>query len=38
MSAAYRWRIHRNVLIYIVVLLTLMGAMAWAEQWASHAT
>ena len=32
-SAAYRWRIHRNVLIYIGVLVTLMGAMAWAEQW-----
>ncbi len=32
MSSAYRWRIHRNVLIYIVVLLSLMGALAWAEQ------
>lgn len=32
-SAAYRWRIHRNVLIYIGVLVTLMGVMAWAEQW-----
>jgi cation/acetate symporter len=33
MTRAYRWRIHRNVLMYIVVLLTLMGALAWAEQW-----
>jgi cation/acetate symporter len=32
-SSAYRWRIHRNVLIYIGVLVTLMGVMAWAEQW-----
>ncbi len=32
-TSAYRWRIHRNVLIYIVILLSLMGAMAWAEQW-----
>lgn len=32
-SAAYRWRIHRNVLIYIAVLVTLMGIMAWSEQW-----
>lgn len=32
MSSAYRWRIHRNVLIYIVILLGLMGALAWAEQ------
>jgi cation/acetate symporter len=32
MSSTYRWRIHRNVLIYIVVLLTLMGSLAWAEQ------
>ena len=32
MSSAYRWRIHRNVLLYIVVLLSLMGALAWAEQ------
>ena len=32
-SSAYRWRIHRNVLIYIGVLVALMGVMAWAEQW-----
>jgi len=32
-SSAYRWRLHRNFLIYILILLSLMGAMAWAEQW-----
>jgi cation/acetate symporter len=32
-TAAYRRRIHRNVLIYIAILLSLMGTMAWAEQW-----
>lgn len=32
-SSAYRWRLHRNFLLYIVLLLGLMGAMAWAEQW-----
>lgn len=26
-------RFHRNVLIYIGILATLMGAMAWAERW-----
>jgi cation/acetate symporter len=31
-AAAYRWRIHRNVLIYIAILISLMGATAWAEQ------
>jgi cation/acetate symporter len=31
MSASYRWRLHRNVLIYVVFLLSLIGAMAWAE-------
>jgi cation/acetate symporter len=30
-SSAYRWRLHRNVLLYIVVLLVLLGVMAWAE-------
>ena len=29
--AAYRWRLHRNVLIYIVLLLSLIGLLAWAE-------
>jgi cation/acetate symporter len=29
--ASYRWRLHRNVLIYLVFLLSLIGAMAWAE-------
>jgi cation/acetate symporter len=32
-TAAYHWRLHRNVLIYIAILLTLLGAMAWAERW-----
>lgn len=32
-TSAYHWRIHRNVLIYIFILTTLMGAMAWAERW-----
>nr|WP_315136013.1 VC_2705 family sodium/solute symporter [uncultured Limnohabitans sp.] len=32
-TAAYHWRIHRNVLIYIGILVTLMGAMASAERW-----
>ena len=31
MTSAYRWRLHRNVLIYIVFLLVLIGALAWAE-------
>jgi cation/acetate symporter len=29
----YLWRLHRNVLIYIAILITLFGAMAWAEKW-----
>ena len=32
MSAAYRWRLHRNVLLFVVLLLLLLGGMAWAEQ------
>lgn len=32
MSSVYRWRLHRNVLIYIFVLLALIGVMAWAER------
>jgi cation/acetate symporter len=32
-SAAQAWRLHRNVLVYLGVLLTLIGAMAWAERW-----
>ena len=32
MSASYRWRLHRNVLLFLVLLLLLLGAMAWAEQ------
>ena len=31
-SARYRWRLHRNVLLFVVLLLALLGAMAWAEQ------
>lgn len=30
--AAYRWRLHRNVALYVVVLLALLALMAWAEQ------
>ena len=29
--AAYQWRLHRNVLIYALLLLFLLGGMAWAE-------
>ncbi len=29
--AGYRWRLHRNVLIYTVLLLSLIGLLAWAE-------
>jgi len=29
--AAYQWRLHRNVLAYVVLLLCLMGIMGWAE-------
>ena len=32
MPASYRWRLHRNVLLFVLLLLVLMGAMAWAEQ------
>ena len=32
MTSAYRWRLHRNVLIYVAFLLGLIGAMAWAER------
>ncbi len=31
-SARYRWRLHRNVLLFVVLLLALLGAMACAEQ------
>lgn len=33
LAAAYQSRLHRNVLIYIAILLMLLGAMAWAERW-----
>ncbi len=29
--AAYRWRLHRNVALYVVALLALLALMAWAE-------
>ncbi len=32
-TTAYHWRLHRNVLIYVAILVSLMGAMAWAERW-----
>ncbi|PIT73413.1 VC_2705 family sodium/solute symporter [Limnohabitans sp. G3-2] len=32
-SSSYHWRIHRNVLIYMAILVCLMGAMASAERW-----
>ncbi len=32
MPASYRWRLHRNVLFFVALLLILMGVMAWAEQ------
>ncbi|MBD8050857.1 VC_2705 family sodium/solute symporter [Limnohabitans sp. JUR4] len=28
---SYRWRLHRNVLLFIALFLCLLGAMAWAE-------
>jgi cation/acetate symporter len=30
--ASYRWRLHRNVLLFVLLLLVLLGSMAWAEQ------
>ena len=32
-TTAYHRRLHRNVLIYIAILVSLVGAMALAEQW-----
>ena len=29
--AAYQWRLHRNVLAYVLMLLGLMAVMGWAE-------
>jgi len=29
--AAYKWRLHRNVMLYVLVLICLLGAMGWAE-------
>jgi len=31
MSRSYRWRLHRNVLLFIALFTGLLGAMAWAE-------
>ncbi len=31
-SAAYRRRLHRNVLLFVLLMLLLLGGMAWAEQ------
>lgn len=31
LQKAYRWRLHRNVLLYVVILFVLLGLMAWAE-------
>jgi cation/acetate symporter len=30
-TAAYRWRLHRNVLLFVLLLLALLGGMVWAE-------
>ena len=32
MQRAYRWRLHRNVLLYVLIFLALLGLLAWAEQ------
>lgn len=32
LSSSYRWRLHRNVLLYVFFLLSLIGVMAWAER------
>ena len=32
LQKAYRRRLHRNVLLYVLILLVLLGLMAWAEQ------
>ena len=31
MSSSYRWKLHRNVLLFVLLLLVLLGVMAWAE-------
>ncbi len=30
--ATYKWRLHRNVLLFVALLLSLIGVMSWAEQ------
>ena len=32
MAVSYCWRVHRNVLLFVFLLVSLLGAMAWAEQ------
>ena len=32
MPASYRWRLHRNVLLFVLLFLVLLGGVAWAEQ------
>lgn len=32
MPVSYRWRLHRNVLLFTVLFLCLLASMAWAEQ------
>ncbi len=32
-ASEYRWRLHRNVAIYILILMALLGGMVWAEHW-----
>jgi len=32
MPASYRWRLHRNVLLFVLLFLVLLGAVAWGEQ------
>ena len=32
MSSAYRWKLHRNVLLYVIFLLGLIGVVSWAER------
>ena len=30
--ASYRWRLHRNVLLFVFLFLILLGGVAWAER------
>ena len=31
-AEAYRWRLHRNVLLFLLLFLLLLGSIAWAER------